>query len=220
MRLIAAGYLPPRYREHLAGGQLVALSKHPKPGIRPICISDAWRRLTARGLGTVCQHHLQKKFQHSKSTALQFGGNTKNRANNMYHLSASMAESSFRPEAGPPSQEQADSSDMDIPQLSQQTNGGTSCNRFGQSACDEAEGVLTHHGETEAGVQRQPTSPNSWDITRAQLSDSSDSEQQSASHNQHDEVMLQACVEGGSPDTQSDHHQQPRESRPPCHISS
>ena len=78
IRPIAAGYLPPRYREHLAGGRLVALSKHPKPGIRPICISDAWRRLTARGLGAACQHHFRHFFQHCKSTALQFGCNTKN----------------------------------------------------------------------------------------------------------------------------------------------
>jgi hypothetical protein len=107
-----------------------------------------------------------------------------------------MAESSFGPAAGPPSQERADSSDMDIPRLSQQTNEGTSCNRFGRAACDEAEGELTHDGETEAGVQRQPTSPNSWDITRAQLSDSSDTEQQSASRNQHDEEMPQPVSKG------------------------
>ena len=212
IRPIAAGYLPPRYREHLAGGRLVALSKHPKPGIRPICISDAWRRLTARGLGAACQHHFRHFFQHSKSTALQFGGNTKNGANNMYHLLASMAESSFVPATGqgPPSQERADSSGMDIPRLSQQTNRGTSCTQFGQADGDEAEGELTDDRGAEAGIQRQPTSPNSWDITRAQLSDLSDSEQQSASCNQHDEEMPQAGVERGSPDTQSDDHQQPR----------
>ena len=39
---IAAGYLPPKYRDHLAGGLLVALSKRPKTGIRPINFTDVW----------------------------------------------------------------------------------------------------------------------------------------------------------------------------------
>jgi hypothetical protein len=51
----------------------------------------------------------------------------------MYHLLALMAESMFVPAA--------DSSDMDIPRLSQQTNVGTSksYSQFGQSVCDEAD---------------------------------------------------------------------------------
>ena len=49
-RPLAAGYLPEAYREHLAGGRLVAPSKAPKPGIRPICMGDTWRRLVAEGL--------------------------------------------------------------------------------------------------------------------------------------------------------------------------
>ena len=89
-RPVAAGYLPEKYREHLAGGRLVALSKAPKPGIRPICVSDAWRRLTAKGLGTACYHHVQEFFQHSHPMALQFGGNNKNGATNMYHLLATI----------------------------------------------------------------------------------------------------------------------------------
>ena len=49
-RPLAMGYLPPKYRAYLAGGGLtvIALSKAPKPGIRPICISDSLRRLVAR----------------------------------------------------------------------------------------------------------------------------------------------------------------------------
>ena len=42
---IATGYLPPKYRDHLAGGRLVALSKRPKTGIRPVNVTDAWRQL-------------------------------------------------------------------------------------------------------------------------------------------------------------------------------
>ena len=51
---MAAGNLPPKYRDHLAGEQLVALSKRPKQGIRPINVSDAWRRITAKGLLQNC----------------------------------------------------------------------------------------------------------------------------------------------------------------------
>ncbi len=51
---IAAGYLPPKYRDHLAGGRLVALSKNPKPGVRPINVTDTWRRIAAKGLLQRC----------------------------------------------------------------------------------------------------------------------------------------------------------------------
>ena len=50
VRPLAAGYLPSQYRQTLIGGRLIALSKHPKPGVRPICISDALRRLVGKGL--------------------------------------------------------------------------------------------------------------------------------------------------------------------------
>jgi hypothetical protein len=93
IRPVAAGYLPHKYRADLAGGRLVALSKLPKPGIRPICISDTWRRLAATGLGTTAYEHFQVFFQESQSNALQFGGNTCNGATNMFHLLSSVAES-------------------------------------------------------------------------------------------------------------------------------
>ena len=88
----AAGYLPNKYRTHLAGGRLVALSKAPKPGIRPICISDALRRLTAKGLGAACAAHFNHFFQKSEPNVLQFGGNTKNGATNMYHMLKSIGD--------------------------------------------------------------------------------------------------------------------------------
>ena len=42
---ITAGYLPPKYRDHLAGERMMALSKQ---GIRPINVTDAWRQITAK----------------------------------------------------------------------------------------------------------------------------------------------------------------------------
>ena len=68
-----AGYLPSPYRQVLAGGRLIALSKHPKPGVRPICISDALRWLTGRGLLKRCQPYFGQYFQESRPNVLQFG---------------------------------------------------------------------------------------------------------------------------------------------------
>ena len=85
-RPVAAGYLPAAYRQHLAGGRLIALSKHPKPGVRPICISDARRRLVAKGLATYANAHFAHYFQHASSNVIQFGANTKNGASHMFHL--------------------------------------------------------------------------------------------------------------------------------------
>ena len=73
----------------------MALSKFPKPGIRPICNTDAWQRLAAKGLGTVSDAQFQAFFQESQTNALQFGGNTRNGATNMFHLLSSVAESSL-----------------------------------------------------------------------------------------------------------------------------
>ncbi len=75
---IATGYLPPRYRDHLAGGRLIALSKHPKPGVRPICINDEIRRLVAKGLFACCKASFTRVFKNSHPRALQFGANLKN----------------------------------------------------------------------------------------------------------------------------------------------
>ena len=83
---VAAGYLPLHYRSHLAGGRLTALSKHPKPGVRPICISDARRRLVAKGLADYASRHFQQFFQRSRPNVLQFGANTKHGATHMFHL--------------------------------------------------------------------------------------------------------------------------------------
>ena len=37
-RPLAYGYLPPRYRSHLAGGRLIALSKVPNPALDPFAL--------------------------------------------------------------------------------------------------------------------------------------------------------------------------------------
>ncbi len=63
---IATGNLPPPYRDHLAVGRLIALSKHPELGVRHICISDAIRRLVAKGLFASCKASFTRVFQNSQ----------------------------------------------------------------------------------------------------------------------------------------------------------
>ena len=86
VRPMAAGYLPHQYREHLAGGRLIALSKYPKPGVRPICISDAIRRILGRGLLQHARVHFTAYFQNSSPNVIQYGGSIANGASYMYHL--------------------------------------------------------------------------------------------------------------------------------------
>jgi hypothetical protein len=66
--------------------RLVALSKHPKPGLRPIGIGNAIRRIIARGLHCRAQKAFNAYFQTSSANVLQFGGGTPNGATNMYNL--------------------------------------------------------------------------------------------------------------------------------------
>ena len=91
-RPIAAGYLPAANREHLAGGRLVALSKFPKEGFRPINNGDKWRTFVGKGLVHRSHQHLQHYFQHVHPRAIKVGGNTPDGETNMFHLLASLAE--------------------------------------------------------------------------------------------------------------------------------
>jgi hypothetical protein len=83
---MAADYLPHQYREHLAGWQLIARSKYPKPGVRPICISDVIRRILGRGLLQHAQVHFTSYFQNSSPNVIQYGCSIANGASYMYHL--------------------------------------------------------------------------------------------------------------------------------------
>ena len=59
VKLLAAGYLQSSYHlQVFAGCRLISLSKHPKPGVLPICISNALLWLTGRGLLKKCQQYL------------------------------------------------------------------------------------------------------------------------------------------------------------------
>ena len=72
---IAEGYLPHAYNEHVADGRLVALSKTPKPGVRPIntsYITDTWRRIAAKGFLHECMPSYRKYFQEGHPRVFQF----------------------------------------------------------------------------------------------------------------------------------------------------
>ena len=74
------------YRDHLAGGRLVAISKAPKPGIWPIDVTDVWLCIAARGLLTNCLLELAKYFQTQHKLVFQFATATPNEVSNMFHL--------------------------------------------------------------------------------------------------------------------------------------
>jgi hypothetical protein len=83
---VAAGYLPAFYRQHLAGGRLVALSKSPKLGVRPINITDAWRRVAAKALLSSCLPDFNTFFQQGHPRVFQFATATADGATTMFHL--------------------------------------------------------------------------------------------------------------------------------------
>ena len=83
---IASGYLQQKYRDHLAGGRLVALSKNLKPGIRPINVTDTWRRIAAKGLLLKFLREYEQFFRNSHPRVFQFATATPDGATFMYHL--------------------------------------------------------------------------------------------------------------------------------------
>ena len=100
-RPIAEGFTPVNHRRLFCGGRLIALSKAPKPGIRPICIGNAWRRIVARGILKKCNSSIARYFQ-QHTRVKQFGG-TKGGTDHMYHwLAAHVKEAQVtaREEAG------------------------------------------------------------------------------------------------------------------------
>ena len=66
------GKLPEMYGECYRGGQLLALSKAPKPGNRPITIGDAFRRLLDKALQPFSKKPLANMFEQSFNNVKQF----------------------------------------------------------------------------------------------------------------------------------------------------
>ena len=155
-RPVAAGYLPQAYVEHLTGGRLVALSKHPKPGIRPICISDTWRRLTAKGLIKHCYLHIQAYFQKAHPRAIQFGGNTRDGATNMFHLLASLHEAVGAPTDGEVEQDPVTFIALDI------KNAFNTLSR--QHLIDFLATSCVDHTDIPAQPGKNPNLPIGWDL--------------------------------------------------------
>ena len=77
--------MPPKYRDPLAGGLLVALPKRPTTGIRPIDATDGWRRITAKGLLQNCLREYEQFFQQSHPKVFQFATATPDGATIMFN---------------------------------------------------------------------------------------------------------------------------------------
>ena len=90
VKLLAAGYLQSCYRQVLAGCRLIALSKHPKPGVLLIRISYALLWLTGRGLLKKCQPYFGQYFQEARPNVLQLGSGIKNAMTFMHILFSSI----------------------------------------------------------------------------------------------------------------------------------
>ena len=82
---VTAGYLPLHY-QHLAGRRLVAISKHSKPGTRPINITDSWLRIAAKALLITLLSDFNSFFQQGHSRGFQFSTATPNGAATMFHI--------------------------------------------------------------------------------------------------------------------------------------
>ena len=59
---LASGYTPSKYQDLFFSGWLIALSKHPKTGVRPIRISDALLRLLGKDLLKMCNPYFLNFF--------------------------------------------------------------------------------------------------------------------------------------------------------------
>ena len=63
-----------------------SLHIHPKPGIRPINITDSWRRIAAKSLLTTCLSDFNKLFQQWHPRVFQFSTATPDGAATMFHI--------------------------------------------------------------------------------------------------------------------------------------
>lgn len=66
------GKLPQLHGECYRGGCLIALSKAPKPGLRPINIGDAFRRLADKAVQPFSKKDLAHTFEHAYTNVKQF----------------------------------------------------------------------------------------------------------------------------------------------------
>ena len=72
--------LPHLYGECYRGGKLLALSKAPKPGLRPIAIGDTFRRILDKALQPFSKKDLARTFENTYVNAKQFASGSKDGA--------------------------------------------------------------------------------------------------------------------------------------------
>jgi hypothetical protein len=74
------GTLPQLHGESYKGSCLIALSKAPKPGVQPINIGDAFRRLAHKALQPFSKKDLAHMFEHEYTNVKQFASGIKDGA--------------------------------------------------------------------------------------------------------------------------------------------
>ena len=83
-----SGHFPPDTLDvpTLWGGNLIALSKAPKPGVRPILIGQAWRRLVARAVTPGLRAPCEEYFTGAHPRVFQFAAGVKDGASHAVNL--------------------------------------------------------------------------------------------------------------------------------------
>ena len=87
---LSQGYVPPMYSHIYAGGRLIAMSKFPKDGSRPLAIGDCFRRLVDRALSTLSFPSLRDWFEKTYTNTIQFANGTSQGAEK-YHAALLLA---------------------------------------------------------------------------------------------------------------------------------
>jgi hypothetical protein len=83
---MAMGFQPPEFVPITIGGRLLGLPKPHKPGVRPICIGNVWRRLLAKGLLARQHVALEAYFLNHHPRVMQFCGGHANGATKLVQL--------------------------------------------------------------------------------------------------------------------------------------
>ena len=93
---MAMGYQPVQFAPITVGGRLIGIPKGHKPGVRPICIGSAWRRLLAKGLLARQKVALESYFLNHHPRVLQFCCGHTNGSTKLVQLLRSALDSSSR----------------------------------------------------------------------------------------------------------------------------
>ena len=87
---LSVGYVPPMYAHIYSGGRLIAMSKFPKEGSRPLAIGDCFCRLVDKALSSITFSSLRDWFENTYTNTTQFANGTQQGAEK-YHAALLLA---------------------------------------------------------------------------------------------------------------------------------